>query len=137
MGAAVRGEDDRTEPGADDAADHGVLAGGRSEAAALPTAPVSAALYAGGHRLAGGCGRGTRNPERAGDEEAAPEGLLQLPRNAIPELGADLGGAVVPTAGEPCVSRAAHQVSGDAADTGVHRRAEKAGAAWAPWILAH
>src|ERR1035437_2410406 len=98
MGAAVRGEDDRTEPGADDAADYGVLAGGRSEAAALPTAPVRAALYAGGHRLAGGCGRGTRNPERAGDEEAAPEGLLQLPRNAIPELGANLGGAVVPTA---------------------------------------
>src|ERR1035438_9306642 len=84
-----------------------------------------------------GCGRGTRDPERAGDEEAAPEGLLQLPRNAIPELGADLGGAVVPTAEIGRASRAAHQVPGDAADTGVDRRAEKAGAAWAPWILAH
>src|ERR1019366_6188218 len=61
IGAAVRGEDDWTEPGADDAADHGVLAGRRGEAAALPAAPVRAALYAGGHRPAGGCGRGTRN----------------------------------------------------------------------------
>src|ERR1019366_4828545 len=40
IGAAVRGEDDWTEPGADDAADHSVLAGRRGEAAALPAAPV-------------------------------------------------------------------------------------------------
>ena len=37
-GAALRGEDDRSEPSADDAADHDVLAGRRGEATGLPAA---------------------------------------------------------------------------------------------------
>src|ERR1035437_5367397 len=78
-----------------------------------------------------------RDPERAGDEEATPAGLLQLQRNAIPELGANLGGAVVPTSGESSIPGATHQVSGDAADARVHRRAEEAGAAGSPRIHTH
>ena len=44
---------------------------------------------------------------------------------------------LLPTAGEPRVPRAAHQVSGDAADAGVHRGAEETGSAGAPRIPAH
>ena len=50
--------------------------------------------------LLAGPRRGPPDPEWAGDEEAPPAGLLHLPRNAIPEVGAHLGGPVVPTAGE-------------------------------------
>jgi hypothetical protein len=49
-------------------------------------------------------------------KKAAPAGLLQLQRDALPEFGANLGGAVVPTSGESRAPRTAHQVSGDATD---------------------
>src|SRR5712692_4384669 len=137
MGASVRGEDDRVEPGADDASVHLVLGGRRGEAARLPAAPFRTAVYAGGHRPAGGGGRGPRDTERAGDVQASRAGPLQLRRRAIPAFGANLGGAVVPAAVESPLPRAAHQVSGDSADAGVHRRAEKTGAAGAARIPAH
>jgi hypothetical protein len=41
-GAAVGGEDERTEPGTDDAPDHGVRARGRGDTAGTPAAPFSA-----------------------------------------------------------------------------------------------
>ena len=71
-----------------------------------------------------------------GDTETFPAGLLQLQQPAIPEFGGDLSGAVVSTAIESRVSRAAHPVSGEATDGGVDRRGEKAGAAGVPRIPA-
>src|SRR5207237_10348156 len=47
MGAAVRGEDDGTEPGASRAADSKLLSEGRSESAGLSAAPVRLALHGG------------------------------------------------------------------------------------------
>ena len=68
MGAALRGEDDGAEPGADDTADHGVRARRRGEASTLSAAPIPAALYTGRHRPAGSRRRGPPDPEWAGDE---------------------------------------------------------------------
>src|ERR1022692_2401614 len=78
IGTIERGEDYRTEPGTDDATDHGVFGRRRGETATLPAATFPAALHRGGHRVTGEPGCGPRDTERTGDEETAPAGLLQL-----------------------------------------------------------
>src|SRR5277367_1334293 len=73
-GTALRGEDDRVEPRASDAADPVLPARRGSEAASLRAALFYEPLYRSRHRTTGRGGRGSRDVERASHAEDSGTG---------------------------------------------------------------
>ena len=72
--AAVSGQDDRTEPGANHAADPAIPAGRRTPTRPLPAASLCPQVHARRRRTASGGGRGPRNPQRPGPRARSSSG---------------------------------------------------------------
>ena len=135
-GAALPEKNDGAEPGASHTPHRTVPARRGSEAEAIPAAPFSAALHAGGYRAAGGLGRGARDAERAGDAQASGAGVLRFWRPAVPAVGGAFGGAVVPAAAESRLPPAPGGLPADTPDGGIDWGTAEAGAEWASRIPA-
>ena len=90
--AAVSGQDDRTEPGANHAADPAIPAGRRTPTRPLPAASLCPQVHARRRRTASGGGRGPRNPQRPGHAQDPRAGIPAVPAARIRAAGGDLGG---------------------------------------------
>ena len=101
--AAVSGQDDRTEPGANHAADPAVPAGRRTPTRPLPAASLCPQVHARRRRTAGGGGRGPRNPQRPGHAQDPRAGIPAVPAARIRAVGGDLGGPDLSPAAAQCL----------------------------------
>ena len=124
--AAVSGQDDRTEPGANHAADPAVPAGRRTPTRPLPAASLCPQVHARRRRTAGGGGRGPRNPQRPGHAQDPRAGIPAVPAARIRAVGGDLGGPDLSPAAAQCLPPPAAAFHQDPAHSGVDRRAAPA-----------
>ena len=124
--AAVSGQDDRTEPGANHAADPAILAGRRTPTRPLPAASLCPQVHARRRRTAGGGGRGPRNPQRPGHAQDPRAGIPAVPAARIRAAGGDLGGPDLSPAAAQRLPPAAAAFHQDPAHGGVDRRAAPA-----------
>ncbi len=106
--AAVSGQDDRTEPGANHAADPAVPAGRRTPTRPLPAASLCPQVHARRRRTAGGGGRGPRNPQRPGHAQDPRAGIPAVPAARIRAAGGDLGGPDLSPAAAQSLPPAVH-----------------------------
>jgi len=121
FGAELHRPHDGSEPGAGDAADHGVWQNRAGESSSVSTQQVRHALHHGRRKSIGLRRPGAWQPERAGDAARPGARIRRIRPGCLPAVGGDFGGAPVPTAQLRRLPQTQCQLSAHAAHTDPHR----------------
>ncbi len=127
-GAALRRQDDGSEPGASDAADQPVCEDARGQTDGVSTTPVSTAVHDSGCGDAGRSRSGPRADEWAGDLRHFETRARSIRESAVPTAGGDLERAPVQFAQQCGLSTAAHRLHRHAPNARLNRGTTQADA---------